>query len=43
MGVTARLIRANPGTNECYRQQYTMPLSHLRLRCVVRNDPVVAS
>lgn len=43
MGGMARLIRANPETNECYRRLYTVPLPHLRLRCVVKNEPWVVS
>ncbi len=43
MGVTARLIRANPETNERYQLHRTVPLPHLRLRCVVKNEPIVAS
>ena len=42
MGVPARLIRANPETNERYQQRHTMPLFHLRLRCVVKNEPMEA-
>lgn len=43
MGVPARLIRANPETNERYQQWHTMPPFHLRLRCVVKNEPMEAS
>lgn len=48
MGVTARLIRANPETNERHQLRRTVPaaslsLSHLRLRCAVKNEPMEAS